>query len=66
MRKPGAEDMKGLINVTSLVELRQNRLFKVILVAALANVGSIMGTFIGAYAVLHVVGIDMQQIWGLV
>jgi pheromone shutdown-related protein TraB len=66
LRKPTAEDMKGLVNVTSWSEVRQNRLFKVILVAALANMGSILGTFIGAYAVLHVVGIDMHQIWRLV
>ncbi len=62
-RKPTVEDAKRMLNVESLRELMRNRLFKVVLVAALANVGSIAGTFIGAYVVWHELGIDMQDIW---
>ena len=45
-----------------------NKLFKVILVAALANVGSIIGTliclYIGGYVVLQVVhNINIGTIW---
>ncbi|KAF5417606.1 MAG: hypothetical protein C5S38_01415 [Candidatus Methanophagaceae archaeon] len=63
MRKPSAEDVKGMMNTESLRELRDNKLFKVILVAALANIGSIIGTFIGAYVVLQVLDINIDTIW---
>lgn len=61
-RKPSVEDAKNMLNVESLRELMSNRLFKVILVAALANIGSIAGTFIGAYVVWHELGINIQEI----
>ena len=63
LRKPSMEDAKNMLNVESLRELMSNRLFKVILVAALANIGSVAGTFIGAYVVWQVVGIDIHQVW---
>ncbi len=63
LRKPSLEDAKSMLNVESLRELMSNRLFKVILVAALANIGSVAGTFIGAYVVWQVVGIDIHQVW---
>jgi pheromone shutdown protein TraB len=62
-RKPSLEDAKGMLEVDSVRELLSNRLFKVILVAALANLGSIAGTFIGAYVVWQQLGIDIQDIW---
>lgn len=62
-RKPSLEDAKSMLNVESLRELMSNRLFKVILVAALANIGSVAGTFIGAYVVWQTVGIDIHQVW---
>ncbi len=63
VRKPTSEDVKSLMNAESLRELMNNKLFKVILVAALANLGSIIGTVLGAYVVLQVVGIDINTIW---
>jgi pheromone shutdown-related protein TraB len=63
VRKPTAEDLKGMMNVDSLRELANNKLFKVILVAALANLGSIVGTFVGAYVVWRVLGISMADVW---
>ncbi len=39
-----------------------NDLFRVILVAALANLGSMVGTGVGAYVVWHVSGIDIDMI----
>ncbi len=61
-RKPTVKDVKGMMRVDSLRELMRNRLFKVILVVALANIGSIVGTFIGAYVVWHELGISVQNI----
>ncbi|MBN1455407.1 MAG: TraB/GumN family protein [Methanomicrobia archaeon] len=63
VRKPSLDDVKTMLYVESLGELLSNRLFKVILVAALANLGSIAGTFIGAYVVWQQLGIDVQDIW---
>jgi pheromone shutdown protein TraB len=62
-RKPTVEDAKSMLNVESLRELRRNKLFKVILVAALANIGSMLGTFIGIGVVGHELGINIQDIW---
>jgi pheromone shutdown-related protein TraB len=63
LREPTVEDAKSMLNVESLRELMRNKLFKVILVAALANIGSIAGTFIGLGVVGHELGISMQDIW---
>ena len=63
VRKPSLDDAKTMLYVESLGELLSNRLFKVILVAALANLGSIAGTFIGAYVVWQQLGIEVQDIW---
>jgi len=62
-RKPTVEDAKSMLNVESLRELRRNKLFKVILVAALANIGSMLGTFIGIGVVGHELDINIQDIW---
>jgi pheromone shutdown-related protein TraB len=63
MRKPTVEDAKSMLYVESLRELMRNKLFKVILVAALANIGSIVGTFIGIGVVGHELGINIPDIW---
>jgi pheromone shutdown protein TraB len=62
-RRPTMEDAKSMLNVESLRELMRNKLFRVILVAALANIGSTAGTFIGLYVVGQVVGINIHDIW---
>ncbi len=62
-RKPSMEDAKNMLNAESVRELMGNKLFKVILVAALANIGSIAGTFIGLYIVGQVIGINIHDIW---
>ncbi|MCW3134196.1 MAG: TraB/GumN family protein [Methanophagales archaeon] len=62
-RKPKVEDAKSMLYVESLRELMRNKLFKVILVAALANIGSIVGTFIGIGVVGHELGINIPDIW---
>jgi pheromone shutdown-related protein TraB len=63
VRKPTVEDLKSMMNVDSLRELANNKLFKVILVAALANLGSIIGTFVGAYVVWRELGISIEDVW---
>lgn len=62
MRKPSPDDIHGIANAETLHEMMQNNLFRVILVAALANLGSIAGTLLGAYVVLQVSGIEIEMI----
>jgi len=58
IRKPTTKDMKSMMNAETFKELNQNSFFKVIFVAALSNVGSMIGTFVGAYLILKISGID--------
>ncbi|MDY6966519.1 MAG: TraB/GumN family protein [Halobacteriota archaeon] len=62
MRPPRVEDLKTLMDVETVTELMKNRFFRVILVAALANIGSIIGTFIGAYVVYQTTGIELSTL----
>ncbi|MDD2777957.1 MAG: TraB/GumN family protein [Methanocellales archaeon] len=62
VRKPTSSDFKRMVDAETLDDLRKNRLFRVILVAALANIGSVIGTFVGIFVVLHMTGIDPSVI----
>ncbi|MCL2549469.1 MAG: TraB/GumN family protein [Methanimicrococcus sp.] len=61
-RKPTTKDMKDMMNIETFKELNRNSFFKVIYVAALANVGSMIGTFVGAYLVFRISGIDFIEL----
>lgn len=62
VRSPATSDLKGLVDVETISELLKNPVFKILLVAALANIGSIIGTFLGAYIVIGVTGIDIEAV----
>jgi pheromone shutdown-related protein TraB len=64
IRKPTTKDMKAMMNAETLRELNKNPFFKVIFVAALSNIGSMIGTFVGAYIILKISGIDFLEIMG--
>jgi pheromone shutdown protein TraB len=55
--KPTVSDLKKLASANSFEQMMQNRLFKVILVAALANLGAMAGTFIGIYLIWQKLGL---------
>jgi pheromone shutdown-related protein TraB len=55
--KPTVSDLKTLAQAESFDEMMKNRLFKVILVAALANVGAMAGTFLGIYLIWQRLGL---------
>jgi len=61
-RTPSAADFKNIMNIQTTQEMMTNNLFRVILVAALANLGSVAGTFLGAYMMLLISGIDPREI----
>ncbi len=55
--KPTVSDLKKLAQANSFDEMMKNRLFKVILVASLANLGAMAGTFIGIYIIWQRMGL---------
>ena len=63
--KPTVSDLKKLASANSFEQMMQNRLFKVILVAALAKLGAMAGTFIGIYLIWQRLGLDnpAELIW---
>lgn len=58
IRKPRPSDVKKIFAAESFAEMRQIPLFKVVLVAALANVGSSIGTFAYFIFIFPILGID--------
>ena len=62
MRKPSPHDIHGIAEAETLHDMMKNNLFRVILVAALTNLGSVAGTFIGAYVVATQCGINIDMI----
>lgn len=66
--KPTVSDLKKLAAADSFKQMMQNRLFKVILVAALANVGAMVGMFIGVYLIWQWLGLNIsaEMIWEMI
>jgi len=58
IRKPAAGELRQIIEAETLSEMRKIPLFKVVLVAALANVGSTLGTFAYFVFIFPILGID--------
>ena len=56
-QKPTVGDLRRLGRMRSLEEMRQNRLFKVLLVSVMANLGSIAGMFLGVYIIWQRLGL---------
>ncbi|WMW21724.1 TraB/GumN family protein [Methanolobus mangrovi] len=61
-RSPTTDDFKELVEIETTEDMMKNNLFRVVMVAALANLGSMIGTFIGVYVMLQVTGIDPQEL----
>jgi pheromone shutdown-related protein TraB len=61
IRKPGSSDLNELFDAESLREMMNNKLFRVLLVAALTNVGSVIGTIYGGYFILTHFGVDIAK-----
>ncbi len=56
-RPPRAEDFRTIMKLETTKELMQNRLFRILLVAGLANIGSMIGTFVAIPIMVHYLGI---------
>ncbi len=62
IRKPTSEDFSKLMEADSFREMMQNRFFRVIFVAALTNVGSMIGTFYGGWFIITRFGVDIAKV----
>jgi pheromone shutdown protein TraB len=58
IRKPSKQDLHKIFEAESFTEMRKNSLFRVVMVAALANVGSTIGTFAYFFLIFPALGID--------
>ncbi len=63
-RKPTMGDMKSMGEAETFGELMKVPLFRVILVAALANIGSVAGTVLGSYLILRMVELSPKELIG--
>lgn len=61
IRKPTMNDVEEVLKTNSLRVMMKNRFFRVILVAALTNLGSMIGTIYGGYFILTNFGIDVAK-----
>jgi pheromone shutdown-related protein TraB len=57
-RPPMTEDFKNIMKTETLNELMQNKLFRILLVAGLANFGSMLGTLVAIPVIVHYLGIS--------
>lgn len=64
IRKPRKGDVKRLLEADSFAEMRENPLFKVVFVAALANVGSTLGTVAYFMLLFPALGVDPSVLLG--
>ncbi len=62
IRKPRASDVAKLAEADSLREMMENRFFRVIMVAALTNIGSLIGTIYGGYFITTKYGVDIAKV----
>jgi len=58
VRKPSGADFDAIMKAETFTEMRKIPLFRVVLVAALANVGSTIGTFAYFIFIFPILGID--------
>lgn len=56
-RPPTIDDFKKMLNAETVKELRQNKFFRIILVVGLANLGSMVGTFVAIPIMVHYLNI---------
>ncbi len=57
-RNPTTHDLKRLIEAESIKDMMQNNFFRVLLVTSLTNLGAMVGSLLGAYLILHTLGIS--------
>ena len=56
IRKPSIKDFKDILKTEKFSDLLNNKLFRILLVVALTNLGSTIGTFLAAYLIIKMFG----------
>jgi len=64
VRKPTMDDFSGLVEAESFSDMLNNKFFRVLLVAAFTNIGSMIGTIYGGWYILSTFGIDVAKVVG--
>jgi pheromone shutdown-related protein TraB len=59
--KPSVSDLKKLAAANSFEQMMENRLFKVILVAALSNLGAMAGVILGGILIWQMLGLENMK-----
>jgi pheromone shutdown-related protein TraB len=62
IRKPTVDDLSKLAEASNFNEMLSNNFFRVLLVAALTNVGSMIGTIYGGWYILTTFGVDVAEV----
>ncbi len=62
VRKPTTDDVYEMTKASSFRELLKNRAFRVILVAAMSNIGSSIGTFVGLWYIWEKYGVNVKEV----
>jgi pheromone shutdown protein TraB len=61
MRKPSLQDIPDIAGIKTLSQMMDNNLFRVVLVAALANLGSVAGALIGVSVLFQIPDCDISE-----
>jgi pheromone shutdown-related protein TraB len=61
-QNPKTSDIKALFAVENFGEIFKNRVMKILLVASLTNIGSLVGAVLGGFIIVHLTGIDPRDI----
>ncbi|WP_321429814.1 TraB/GumN family protein [uncultured Methanolobus sp.] len=61
-RPPTTDNFKELVEIETTEDMMNNNLFRVVMVAALANLGSMIGTFLGVYVMVQITDINPQEL----
>ncbi|HWR25549.1 MAG TPA: TraB/GumN family protein [Methanosarcina sp.] len=61
-RNPTTADIKALGGIDTFGEMFKNKFMRVLLVASFANIGSATGTFVAAYVMMQITGLDPKDI----
>lgn len=60
-RNPTTKDLKSLMEAESIKDMMKNNFFRVLLVTSLSNLGAMVGSIVGAYVILQILGIEAQD-----
>jgi pheromone shutdown-related protein TraB len=61
-RPPTTEDFRGLTKVESVRQLFSNKLFRILIIAAIVNIGSSLATFIALLVIFPMTGVNVYDI----